>query len=319
MSHATVLVKIQKPAVVNMTSVQEALDKVMAPYNEQPGDGSPYLTFEEQDLSEYETGAMTKVQMPNGDRVDTWDERVAHSVPEGCREIEVPFKEIYPNLAAFAEKYHGYDEHEGKYGFWSNANAKWDWFQIGGRWRGFFPLKPNAVLRVDKPGVFDNEAEPDKGDIVSFDEIDFEAVATQTNEDAEKFWDEWQAWLKNPTSDWDGPRSRALHMGLLHVVQGPAEGISWAVFCRPEDERRTWTDVPKIITEKEFFETYTCCFNPIVAFAVLDKDGWHEAGKLGWFGSSSDTPETYVEFRRTFMEKFIKDDGALYVVVDYHI
>lgn len=30
------------------------------------------------------------------------------------------------------------DEATGKRGYWQNPNAKWDWYQIGGRWAGYF-------------------------------------------------------------------------------------------------------------------------------------------------------------------------------------
>ncbi|AOQ24615.1 hypothetical protein MTAT_19600 [Moorella thermoacetica] len=39
------------------------------------------------------------------------------------------------NIKQFARDYYGYEEHEGKFGYWQNPNAKWDWWQIGGRWK----------------------------------------------------------------------------------------------------------------------------------------------------------------------------------------
>jgi len=44
-------------------------------------------------------------------------------------------------------------------GYWENPRAKWDWFQIGGRWAGFFKLKENAlVARRGRPSwLNDNE------------------------------------------------------------------------------------------------------------------------------------------------------------------
>lgn len=47
------------------------------------------------------------------------------------------------NLDKFASEFHEYEKHENMYGYWKNPNSKWDWYQIGGRWRGFFPVKKN--------------------------------------------------------------------------------------------------------------------------------------------------------------------------------
>ena len=33
------------------------------------------------------------------------------------------------------------DEETGKRGYWENPNAKWDWWEIGGRWKGFLNTK----------------------------------------------------------------------------------------------------------------------------------------------------------------------------------
>lgn len=33
-----------------------------------------------------------------------------------------------------------YNEEEEAWGYWGNPNAKWDWYQMGGRWYGYFQL-----------------------------------------------------------------------------------------------------------------------------------------------------------------------------------
>ena len=34
------------------------------------------------------------------------------------------------------------DPKTGRYGYWRNPNAKWDWYSTGGRWAGHFLIKP---------------------------------------------------------------------------------------------------------------------------------------------------------------------------------
>ena len=46
----------------------------------------------------------------------------------------VPTKHFWPDLWGYAKDYHGYDCHEGRIGRWTNPNAKWDWWVVGGRW-----------------------------------------------------------------------------------------------------------------------------------------------------------------------------------------
>lgn len=53
----------------------------------------------------------------------------------------------------FIKEWAGYkkDPETGKYGYWENPNRKWDWYQLGGRWRGYFKLKTAISLIGDIP------------------------------------------------------------------------------------------------------------------------------------------------------------------------
>ncbi|MEM8536134.1 MAG: hypothetical protein AAGF95_35240, partial [Chloroflexota bacterium] len=44
----------------------------------------------------------------------------------------------YQTIAAYFQDYHGYERHAGQWGYWTNSHAKWDSWQVGGRWTGFF-------------------------------------------------------------------------------------------------------------------------------------------------------------------------------------
>lgn len=98
MSHFTVGVFIDKKG--------KGLEELLAPYQENNMGDCPkkYLKFEEcdkSDLEEYEN-----------------------------------HKDEYESLDQFMEEYHGYkkDTETRKYGYWENPNAKWDWYEVGGRW-----------------------------------------------------------------------------------------------------------------------------------------------------------------------------------------
>lgn len=356
MSHATVMVKltakrlaahrVHERGLVTRSAIDTALAEMMAPYNEQ-GDDKRFRVFEDEEdeiRQRYATESTTKIRTPEGDLLWSWDNRFrvpgsfgmgsdTHRTPADCQEVEVPFKELYPTLEAFAEDYIGHSERDPqhkRYGHWHNPNAKWDWYVIGGRWRGYFPIKPGVTATIGEAGAFDNEATPGHSDIVKIGDIDMDAVDCTTRARAEKFWSEWQAWLAGTyveTDPFSGPRSTALRIGLLDVAQGPAlsdhtqKAISWAGQVPESDSRKDWHDVAKIMDRDAFMDRYLDCFNPIKTFAALDSDGWHEPGRMGWFGCASDTPDQYVTFAREFMGRFVKNTGPddLLVAVDYHI
>ena len=57
-----------------------------------------------------------------------------------------------------------------------NPLSQWDWYIVGGRWSGFFKMKPEAVVILGEPGVFDNKAEVGHGDVAMKKDIDFEGM-----------------------------------------------------------------------------------------------------------------------------------------------
>jgi len=73
----------------------------------------------------------------------------SHEAPSDLERREVPFKNLFPTFEAFMAEWHGHEERNaetGRYGYYENPNAKWDWYQIGGRWSGFFKVKPIRLL-----------------------------------------------------------------------------------------------------------------------------------------------------------------------------
>ena len=345
MSHATLTVKVTpKRLAAHEGSLDAAIAEMMAPYEEQTKDPR-FRVFEDEEAKmreQYATESVEMIRTPDGDLVYRWDQRFKVRgasifdektvIPADCERVNVPHRERYPTFEAFAEGWHSTkpDKVTCKYGHWRNPKAKWDWYQVGGRWRGFFPVKSGVALFVGKAGAGNNEATPEHSDVVRASDLDMPKIEAKTIERAAKFWDEWQSWLagtfveKDPFS---GPRSMALRIGLLTVAQGPAlsdhtqKAIPWAGKLPPEDSRSGWHDVARLIERDAFFADYLDCFCVVRTFAALDNDGWHEAGEMGWFGCSSGTPDTFRQFAREFMPRFVKNAAPddLLVLVDYHI
>lgn len=55
-----------------------------------------------------------------------------------------PSKAKYPTIEEFAKGYYGYHKVNGRYGYMSNPNAKYDYYSCGGRWSGYLTNKEGA-------------------------------------------------------------------------------------------------------------------------------------------------------------------------------
>jgi hypothetical protein len=175
MSHFTVLV------------VGPRFEEQLAPFDGGEGCSQEYLTFtDEEDAlkEEYATGTVSLVQMPDGSVKSPWDRDFLDFtrgcigefvVPEHLTLRAVPNTEIHASLEAFVEDRHGLtarDAEMGRYGQWANPRGKWDWYELGGRWSGFFKLKPGAR------GECESESDAPEGfaDSAQVGDIDFEGM-----------------------------------------------------------------------------------------------------------------------------------------------
>lgn len=93
-----------------------------------------------------------------------------------CNRVDEPVKVAIKNEMSWDEymtEYCGYEfnEEQGAYGYWENPNRKWDWYQLGGRWNGYFQLKPTLALSrhvAKKITKFANNFNFTEGEIAQF-------------------------------------------------------------------------------------------------------------------------------------------------------
>ena len=65
----------------------------------------------------------------------------------------------YENATEWLKEWHGFILKKGSgYGYYHNPNAKWDGFEIGGRWTGYFELKEGKSGIVGTPGLMTEPA-----------------------------------------------------------------------------------------------------------------------------------------------------------------
>ncbi len=77
-----------------------------------------------------------------------------HSITEEYKEKyeRSEFKEKYSTFDEYMEEYE-LEERDAKtndYGYWSNPNGKWDWYEIGGRYKRMAPLKDGTKSTIAK-------------------------------------------------------------------------------------------------------------------------------------------------------------------------
>lgn len=78
------------------------------------------------------------------------------------------------------------DEKTGKRGYWENPNAKWDWYQIGGRWNGLLVSTKGTARGT--PSLFGGKRyRPDEHDTCLTADIDFEEMEQRRRENLEPF------------------------------------------------------------------------------------------------------------------------------------
>jgi hypothetical protein len=377
MSHFTVLVKLTPDKMKDFDGdVQEAVSALLAPFQENNMGDCPeeYLEFrdhtEEVDKG-WDEDTSSMVKMPDGELVDRHDKRfqvpvndedqpwrsTEFKLPEGCEEVEIPVKEVYANKDEYAEDYHGSrDEKTGKFGYWENPNRKWDWWQIGGRWRGLLKVKaPEMAMGQGAPGVPElmsgkaREMEETACDVAKVGDLDLEAFREKAEKNARGFLKKIPAFKRmaddrkrgnpglNTGDDYDQEAADAYYESIAeefgvdkkevnwlhHDVWGTAVENGMAEVVRPDKEDRdTWylNWAKDEWTEEEFVEEFAHIWE-FGTFAVLDDEGWHEKGEMGWFACSSETPEEAAQWNKSYTDTHINssDPETTLVVVDCHI
>lgn len=231
-------------------------------------------------------------------------------VPEGWEKVEIPTSQEQ-TFVEFLEDYYGRSvvlfnqkpelTEKHKYGYVllnedgtvakvidrTNPNRKWDWFQVGGRWAGFFTLKEGAQgTRGAQSWMQKMGGQPypeGKVDQARKGDIDFDSMFAENMKNAEESWSKYEA----------------------EVAEKGIEKVSayWDYGIKKDETREQY------IARKSFPGT----------FAVLYNGEWYERGSMGWWGAVHDEKEDDIwdaEFKKLLASI---SDNTLLTVVDCHI
>lgn len=208
----------------------------------------------------------------------------------------------------------------------SNPDAKWDWWSIGGRWRGYFTAvekmsSDDAELLLLSAKRWMNEGRElkqracDGGPIRL---LDFEGQRLAAERDAIAYADKYDA-----------------------AIIGTPEPMSWgdalATFNTVDEARAFYREQPRVVATRELNgflgsaiddfrwgrELYIrrAVASAVPGYAYLTQDGtWLAPGDMGWFGMSSDTVESREAYDLQVNGRIASvDPNTVLVLVDCHI
>lgn len=202
-----------------------------------------------------------------------------------------------------------------------NPLSRWDWYQLGGRWTGYFDLRPGATGKAGEPGLMTSPARG-RVDQARKCDIDFGAMRERHAADARReirkvltvlkdqpplmpwarYRDEWPDDINAARRAYHvQPGLKALHDARLDPFDDPTE-----VYCLTSVEPET-----AYVAQASRLRT--------TPFAVLTADGWAEKGRMGWFGMVHDEKDQTDWSDRVQSLIDAAPDDALFSLYDVHI
>lgn len=233
-----------------------------------------------------------------------------------------------------------YDEEQGAYGYWENPNRKWDWYQLGGRWNGYFQLKTSQVKSgvVGLPGVFGAPRDNYEGraDAARVGDIDFDAMMDQAGDAAREHYQlvkrtlggeiptldiSWQQVLEDDSiGDIHAKRDYYHSQPAIQIVKKAQEAANRGEIELPEGKEHLFLffhleDFQ--CTEEEYVERARQ--GAISTFAVVKDSEWYEKGEMGWWASVSNEKEQS-DWNKEF-SSFLKElpEDTVLSIYDCHI
>jgi hypothetical protein len=236
----------------------------------------------------------------------------------------------------------GWNDYENRYDkekqqfYWLstyNPQSKWDWWVIGGRWRGFFKLKdgPEAVedAFVGAPGSFGNEPEFD-ADQVRKGAIDFDAMRDAAAKEANETYDRYEEAVDGLDVSEFTPWSEFVD----RVKAGEGAELATLTIEEAREEYRDqpyvqalhkaqlmpWMDDPSEVYTGGREQFVQRARNSVaVPYAVVMDGKWIGKGEMGWWGMSRDEMTEYDWCLKVSELYDSLDDDTLLTLVDCHI
>lgn len=300
MSHFTVVV---------ITSTPEEVGQVLAPYDENLD--VPHTEYIEPDELERATKMYTENPQFGVDPTDSL------AVLRGWLEDEVKAEDGPDGTVLYS--------HQSTL----NPNRKWDWYQIGGRWKGFFQLKEGEQapeVELDRWDLQDGQR-PDqfvgRTDQARKHQIDFQAMRGEAIVKAHADYDKFEV----ATRGLDVPRSWSAildlygpdEVDLARKVYAEQPFIKALRAARLEPSSAESLDYWYVTSGGRAAYVEAKADESGIPFAMVADGVWREHGHMGWFAIVSDEMDRddWNGLVRRIYEQL--PDDTLLTCVDCHI
>lgn len=308
------------------------LEEQLEPYAEQDFNESlgKFEDIEQEYLDKYNNDETDIVVLADGTLKTKYAQEFRHFnpkdmsqgyvFPEGSHIRAGKYQELFPTFEEFMEGWVGNSKRDpktGKYGFWFNPNAKWDWYSIGGRWSGFFKPKSGASGQLGKPGTFNNQPEEGYVDSLKLQDIDIEAMINHKMVEANKTYDKIEELLKGRTfPSWNAIRDK--HGDDIQAARVEFHNNE-VVSDFLEANFDIWGDFYETFGHSRDEYVEKCKNRTMVPFAVVKDGKWYEKGEMGWFGCSSNEM-SQDDWNKQFWDMINSlDPDTQITIVDCHI
>lgn len=249
---------------------------------------------------------------------------------ETMEELQKEFEEYkekynYETFEQFMKEWHGYKQEDGVWGRKTNPNAKWDWYQVGGRWSGFLKKKEGVEGLLGSPGVFGNQPKEGGVDIITKGDVDWEGMRNEGLERAKIRYELVWKGIKDTTEckSWDEVKEMfpadIEFESVRDFYHNQERIVSFRKVCSENVNLfGHFSEIDEYLTdEKTYLEREAN--KSITTYAVVKDSVWFQKGKMGWWGISTDEI-TQDEWNKKYWEMIqsIPDDTIL-TLVDCHI
>jgi hypothetical protein len=264
--------------------------------------------------------------------------------------------ESHPTLESYVSNYCGLPivldglapdlEEEHKYGWYrlseagdvveaidrTNPNKHWDWYQVGGRWSGFFTLKNDKVGVVGTPSLAALLLDPNYeapsqscADQCFKADVDVDAMRSITESEAamryDRVHDLWENRVEGPCpkhSSWPEVRAKHEANGIGIKAARKEYGSQPAVREVRSCETTRWEKPDDFLVTRAAY-IKAARDSAISTFAIIKDGQWYERGSMGWWGIVTDG-KSDDEWNAKFAKLFDSlPDDTLLTIVDCHI
>jgi hypothetical protein len=251
--------------------IGEEVEEQLAPYSESDEEYMQFKVYSQEDLDAF------TLEYP-----DVYQNYVKEYEASDKKDSFVDF---------WAQDWHGVDYNEEKeaFGFFTNEKAKWDWYEVGGRWSGFFNLKDGAT--GEKCGQYFRgtpQTVTGKADVVQIKNWDIVSEKEEVRQESEKFYDKLESVLKGrPVPSWKE------HMEKYPNIEEAR--ISFHSLDTMKDlaaaEIHAWGDPSEKFKASRQEYVNSMVEGVGVPFALVKDGQWYEKGEMGWFGMAHNEKE----------------------------